>query len=139
MKQIVAWRTMYSTFSRSIQKEKTMLNIRTIVLSVVLVLVVMLTAQLVTARTEVVSDPSTDAAGVSEIQEQSADLKNTYSALSYRSQFGECFDVSIKDLAACRAANQAPLQSFRSPLDECFDVSISEVANCRAASQVSTP
>lgn len=116
-----------------------MLNIRTIVLSVVLVLVVMLTAQLVTARTEVVADPSTDAAGVSEIQEQSADLKNTYNAPSYRSQFGECFDVSIKDIAACQAASQAPLQSFRSPLDECFDVSISEVANCRAASQVSTP
>ena len=116
-----------------------MLNIRTIALSIVLVLILMLTARLATARTEAVSDPSTDAAGVSEIQEQSADLKSTYSALSYRSQFGECFDVSIKDLAACRAASQAPLQSFRSPLDECFDVSISEVANCRAASQVSTP
>ena len=116
-----------------------MLNIRTIVLSVGVVLILMLTAQLVTVRTEVVSDPSTDAAGVSEIQEQSADLKNTYSAPSYRYQFGECFDVSIKDLTACRAASQVPLQSFRSPPDECFDVSISEVASCRAASQVSTP
>ena len=116
-----------------------MLKIRTITLSVVLVLILMLTAQLVTARTEVVSDPLMDAAGVSEIQEQSADLKNTYSAPSYRSQFGECFDVSIKELAACRAASQAPVQSFRSPLDECFDVSISEVASCRAASQASTP
>lgn len=116
-----------------------MLNIRTITLSVVLVLILMLTARMVTTRTEVVADPSTDAAGVSEIQEQSADLKNTYSAPSYRSQFGECFDVSIKDIAACRAASQAPFQSFRSPLDECFDVSISEAASCRAASQVSTP
>ena len=116
-----------------------MLNLRTLILSVVLVLTLMLTIPLVAARTEVVSDPSTDVAGVSENQEQSADLKNTYSAPSYRSQFGECFDVSIKDLAACRAASQAPLQSFRSPLDECFDVSISEVASCRAASQASTP
>jgi hypothetical protein len=116
-----------------------MLNLRTIVLSVVLVLILMLTAQLVTARTEVVSDPSTDAASVSEIQEQSADLKNTYSAPSYRSQFSECFDVSLRDVASCRAASQEPVLSYRSPLDECFDVSISEVDSCRAAGQAPAP
>jgi len=112
-----------------------MLNIRTFILSVVLVLILMLTVRLVTARTEVASSPSSDAASVSEIQEPSADLKNTYSPPSYRSQFGECFDVSIRDLAACRNASQAPVASYRQPLDECFDVSLSEVAECRDASQ----
>ena len=116
-----------------------MLNLRTLILSVVLVITLMLTIPLVTAGTEVASNPSSEGANVSEIQEQPVGLKNSYSASSYRSQFGECFDVSIKDLATCRGASQPPVQSFRSPLDECFDVSISEVASCRAASQVSTP
>jgi hypothetical protein len=112
-----------------------MLNLRTLILSVVLVLTLMLTIPLVTAGTEVASNPSSEAAGVSEIQEQAADLKNEYNAPSYRSQYGECFDVSIRDLAACRDASQALISSYQSPLDECFDVSISEVAGCREASQ----
>jgi len=112
-----------------------MLNLRTLILSVVLVLTLMLTIPLVAARTEVATNPSSEAAGVSEIQDQSAGLKNMYSAPAYRSQFGACFDVSIRDLAACRAASRAPVQSFRSPIDECFDVSLSEVAGCRDASQ----
>ena len=116
-----------------------MLNIRTLILSVVLVLTLMLTIPLVAARTEVTSNPSRDAASVSEIQEQSADLKNDYNAPSYRSQFGECFDVSIKDLTACRDASQAPVQVDRSPIDECFDVSLWEVASCREANQAPAP
>ena len=116
-----------------------MLNIRTLILAVVLVFTLILTIPFVAARTEAASNPSSEAAGVSEIQEQAADLKNAYNAPAYRSQFGGCFDVSIRDLAACRAASRAPVQSFRSPLDECFDVSISEVASCRSASKVTTP
>jgi hypothetical protein len=85
-----------------------MLNLRTITLSFVLVLILMLTVPLVAARTEVASSPSSDAASVSEIQEPSADLKNTYSPPSYRSQFGECFDVN-KGPCACRNASQAPV------------------------------
>jgi len=113
-----------------------MLNIRTTVLSAVLVLILMLTAQWVTPRTEVVSNQSRGPSSVSEIQVQSAGLKKLYSAPSYRAQFGECFDVSIKDLATCRAAGQLSAQVDQSPVDECFDVSnISELAGCRNAGQ----
>ena len=108
-----------------------MLNLRTIVLSVGLVLILILTVPLVAARTEVVSDPASDAASVSENQRQAADLINTYNAPSYRSQFGECFDVPIRELAACRDASQAE----PSPIDECFDVPLSEAAACRTESQ----
>ena len=113
-----------------------MLNIRTIVLSIGLVLILILTVPLVAARTEVVSDPASDAASDSENQPPAADLINTYDAPSYRSQFGECYDVSIRDLAACREASEAAIQVETSAVDECFDVSnISELAACRDANQ----
>lgn len=112
-----------------------MLNIRTFTLSVVLVAIFVLTVGLVTARPERVSDASSNVASVSEIQERSADPSDAYGASSYRSQFGECFDVSIRELAACRAAGQADPP----PVDECFDVSLMEIASCREASQASTP
>jgi len=145
-----------------------MLSIRTVILSVVLVVLLLLDESLVTAKTEAVPNPAGDPAAVSIHQEQAVDLKNVYSVLSYRSQFGECFDVPvrelavchsagqtaaqsnrppldecfdvpIRDLAACRSAGQTPVQSNRPPLDECFDVSISELASCRSASQKSAP
>jgi hypothetical protein len=113
-----------------------MLNIRTTVLSVVLVLLLILTAQWVTARTDVVSNQSRGPSSVFEIQAQSADMKNLYSAPSYRAQFGECFDVSIRDLAACRDADPIPAPASHSPIDECFDVSLWEIASCENSSPV---
>jgi hypothetical protein len=115
-----------------------MLNIRTIILSAVLVILLVFAVPLVTARTGAVSNPSSDLAAASDHQKQSADLDNTYSVPSYRSQFGECFDVPIRELAACRSVDQTPVQSNRPPLDECFDVSISELSSCRKASQAPT-
>jgi hypothetical protein len=116
-----------------------MLNIRTLILSVALVVMLIFTVQLVTARTDLVSNPSSDPAAAPDKQAQSADLNNTHSVPSYRSQFGECFDVPIREVAACRSAGREPVQSSRPPLDECFDVSISELASCRNASQTSAP
>jgi hypothetical protein len=116
-----------------------MLNNRPFILSVVLVLISVLTVGLVTARTEIVSDPSSNPASVPDIQERPADLNDTYDAPSYRFQFGECFDVPIKDVAACRNVSQASVQADNSPVDECLDVSLWEVASCRKANQAPAP
>ena len=82
-----------------------MLNIRTVVLSVVLVLMLALAARLVTARTEIVSDPSSDQAIAFDNQERSAD-RNKAPVPSYRSRLDECFDVPLSELASCRNASQ---------------------------------
>ena len=111
-----------------------MLNIRTIIISVVLAVIFMLTVQLVTARTEVVSAPSSDSVIVLDHQDR-FDKMNP----SYRSPLDECFDVSLSERASCRNASQATVPSYRSPLDECFDVSLSERASCRNASQAPAP
>jgi hypothetical protein len=116
-----------------------MLNIRTVVLSIGLVVILMLTVGLVTARTELVSDTSSTPARVPEIQERPADLNDTYGASSYRSQLGECFDVPIRELAACRNASQAAIPAEDSAVDECFDVSLWEVTSCRKANQGPAP
>ena len=116
-----------------------MLNIRTLILSVVLVVVLILTVPLVAARTEPVSNPSGDAVGAPESKEQSLGLKNNYGPASYRSQFVDCFDVPIKELASCRELGQVPAQADGPTLDECFDVSISELASCRKESQALNP
>ena len=86
-----------------------MLNIRTLILSIVLVVTLMLTVQLVTVRTEVVSNSSSDPVIVLETQEESGNQ------------------------------NTAPIPSYRSPLDECYDVPLREANSCRNASQASTP
>jgi len=114
-----------------------MLNIRTIGLFVALVLILTLTVQWVTAGTETTSTSADEANVISEQQVSSAGTKNTYSLAAYRSQFGECFDESIRDLAACRAESQASVQMYRSRFDECFDESLMEVANCLNENQVS--
>lgn len=128
-----------------------MLNLRTIVLSIGLVLILILSVPLVAARTEVVSDPASDPVSLLDHQDRydtmstsdpvivlghqdRYDKMNKAPIPSYRSQFGECFDVSIRELAACRDASQAEPSS----IDECFDVSIGEIASCRNASQDST-
>jgi hypothetical protein len=116
-----------------------MLNIRILVLSSILVLVLVLTVGLVTARTELISNASSNPADISAAQEQSANPKAMLSTSSYRAQFGECYDVPIRDLAACRGASQSLDQPERPPLDECFDVSISELASCRNGGQAPIP
>jgi hypothetical protein len=119
--------------------EKLMLNIRIVILSATLVVLLLLAIPLATARTEVISDPSGDSATVSNHPEESVD-QNIAPVPSFRDPLDECFDVPIRDLAACRGAGQTPVQSNRPSLDQCFDVSnISERALCREASQVSAP
>jgi hypothetical protein len=116
-----------------------MLNIRTLVLSSILVVALLLTVGLVTARTAVVSNLSSNPQDVSAVEEEPVALNSALSVPSYRSQFGECYDVSIRDLAACRGTSQRSEQPGRPPLDECFDVSISELAGCRNPSQAAFP
>jgi hypothetical protein len=115
-----------------------MLNIRTFILSVTLVAILMLAVPLVTARTEAFSNPAGEPVAVPDNSEASADQRKSPIA-SYRSQFGECFDVPIRELAGCLNASQASVQADQSPVDECFDVSISELAGCRKQSQESIP
>jgi len=119
-----------------------MLKIRTILLSVVLVLILALTARLVTARTEVVSDPSSGPASLIDNQDRSTN-QNRAPIPSYRSPLDECFDVPLSEAAACRTESQPLVPSHRSSyryeLDECSDVSLIELASCRKASQVSIP
>ena len=112
-----------------------MLNTRTLILSFILAVALLLSVGLLTARTEVVSNASSNPDGVSAVEEEPAALNSALSAPSYRSQFGECYDVSIMDLAACRGAGQRSAQPERPPLDECYDVSIWDLAACRNASQ----
>jgi len=111
-----------------------MLNIRILVLSSTLVLVLLITLGLVAARTDAVSNPSSHADTVS-VQEQPANLKVVPNSSSYRTQFGECYDVPLRELAACRSVGQRSAQPERPPLDECYDVSIWDNAACRNASQ----
>jgi hypothetical protein len=115
-----------------------MLNIRTVILSVVLVLLLMVAVPLVTARTEIVADPSSHPASVLNNQEQSAS-QNRAPIPSYRSPLDECYDVPLREAASCRNTSQPPVPSYRSPLDVCYDVPLREVASCRIASQVPVP
>lgn len=115
-----------------------MLNIRIVILSVVLAVLLVLTVPLVTARTEVVSKPTGGLVSAPDNSEASVDQGKAPIA-SYRSQFGECFDVPIRELADCRNAGRAAIQAEASAVDECFDVSLSELASCREASQASAP
>jgi len=59
---------------------------------------------------------------------------------TYRSPLDVCFDVPIRDLAACRSASPAyaapvadPTPAYRPSSDECFDVPLKDAAACRAA------
>jgi hypothetical protein len=113
-----------------------MLKIRTIILSGIFAAILVLTVQMVTAGTDSVSESEKGTGNAAESQEVSTVSKKTYNILEYRSQFGECADVSIAELAACRAEGQSPV---RGNLDECFDVSLMEVASCRSANQSSAP
>jgi hypothetical protein len=143
-----------------------MLNIRMIILSVGLVLILMLTAQWVTARTEVVLDPSNDPAAVMENHQSTNQNKEPIPSFrpprdvcfdvplggavtcpiesptlvsSYRSPLDECYDVSLREATNCRNESQPPVPLYRSPLDGCYDVPLREVASCRNADQASAP
>jgi hypothetical protein len=132
-----------------------MLNMRTLILSVVVVVILMLAVPLVTARTEAVSYPAGASVIVLDDQDRYnkmnkapvlvLDYQDRYDEMnkvpisSYRSPLDVCYDVSIRELAACRDASQALIQADQSPVDECFDVSISELAGCRKQSQESIP
>lgn len=113
-----------------------MLKIRTITLSGILAVFLVLTVQMVTAGTDPISEPENGAENAAKNQELSTGSKKAYNIPEYRFQFGECSDVSIAELAACRAESQLTVQA---PLDECFDVSLMEVASCRASNQSSAP
>lgn len=113
-----------------------MLKIRTLILSGILAVFLVLTVQMVTAGTDSASEPKYGAGNGGGSQEISTESKRMYTIRAYRSQFGECADVSIAELAACRAESQL---TVKVPLDECFDVSLMEVASCRAANQSSAP
>ena len=133
-----------------------MLKIRTILLSVVLVLILMLTAQLVNARTEVVSDPPNDLVIVLNHQDRydkmstsdpviALDHQDRYDKMnkvpipSYRSPLDVCYDVPLREVASCRIASQEPVPAYRSPLDVCYDVPLSAAAACRLAEQADAP
>lgn len=115
-----------------------MLNNRIVIPSVVLLFMLLVTARLATARTEVASDPSNGPAAVMGNQQQSA-TENKVPMPSYRPPLDECFDVSLREAASCRKASQVLAPSYRSPLDECFDVPLREAVRCRNASQSLSP
>ncbi|MBE0671626.1 MAG: hypothetical protein IH588_13650 [Anaerolineales bacterium] len=113
-----------------------MLKIRTIILSGIVAVFLVFTAQIVAAGTDSIPEPQKGAGNGAENQEVSTSLKKMYTIPEYRSQFGECADVSIAELAACRAESQS---TVRGVIDDCFDVSLLEVASCRSANQSSAP
>ena len=85
-----------------------MLNVRTLILAVVLVVILMVAVPLVTARTESVSNPSGD----------------PVFALEHQDRYDKM--------------NKVPIPSYRSPLDVCYDVGLMERAKCLSESQEST-
>jgi hypothetical protein len=116
-----------------------MLHIRTVILSVVFVVIFVLTIGSMTVRTEFVPAPEGNPAGVLESQERSASQNHVDSIRLYRFSLGECFDVPISEAAECQKESQASIHIYRSRLDECYDVPLRELASCRSASQASTP
>jgi hypothetical protein len=115
-----------------------MLNIRTLILSVALVVILMLAVPLVTARTEVASNPSGDPASVLNHQEESVN-QNKAPIPSYRSPLDVCFDVPLREATACRSTSQTTARSYPRPIDECSDAGLIYRAQCLRESQASTP
>jgi hypothetical protein len=84
-----------------------MLNSRTLVLSVILAAALLLTMGFLAAGAVHNSKVSENMAGVSATQKSPAPLE--YRNGLYRLKYGECYDVSIKDQATCRAESQTPV------------------------------
>ena len=100
-----------------------MLNIRTVILSVVLVVLLLLAVPLVAARTEVVSAPPSD----------------PVIALDHQDRYDKMNKVPISHQDRYDKMNKVPIPSYRSPLDECFDVGLIYRAQCLNEGQESTP
>ena len=115
-----------------------MLNIRTFILSLGLVVIFVLTVGLVTAGTEVVSGPTS---GPASAPDNSVEIANQRKEpiSSYRSPLDVCYDVPLREVASCRIASQVPVPAYRSPLDVCYDVPLSAAAACRLAEQADAP
>jgi hypothetical protein len=115
-----------------------MLNIRTILSSVIVVIVLLLTVQLVNARTGVASDPwSAPSIGLG--HQERYDQMNKAPIPAYRSPLDECFDVSISESASCYDASQQPALSNQPALDTCSDVGLIYRAECLKEVQEPTP
>ena len=115
-----------------------MLNIRAVILSAVLLIGLIFAVPLVTARTEVASNPASDPAGAPDTTVEIANQRKE-PIPSYRSPLDECYDVPLREAAGCRKTSQAPIPSYRSPLDVCFDVPLSAATACRLAEQADAP
>ena len=121
--------------------ENLMLNIRTLILSVALVLILTFSAQFVIARTAGISNLSSNTLSAVQNKQTSVNQSSIHLPL-HRFGLDECFDVSLMELANCRSGSQvsAPAPSlYRSPLDECYDVPLREVTACRNASSIPIP
>lgn len=115
-----------------------MLNTRTTLVSISLLAVLLLALSFVTSRTDVGSGSASDQLVSNKNGSVPVSL-DTAPIRSYRDRSDQCFDVSVRDLNACRAEVQAPAPSRLLKVDECFDVSISELASCRSTSQAPAP
>lgn len=115
-----------------------MLNTRTALVSISLLAVLLLALSFATSHSGVRSGSSSDQL-ISNKNGSIAASLDTASIRSYRDRSDQCFDVSVRDLNACRAEVQAPAPSGLLKVDECFDVSISELASCRSTSQAPAP
>lgn len=130
----------YDMFNRSalsIERKQTM-NIRTVILSVGLALVFLFAARLAIANTKVVDEPSSQPAGVVAAPGQTSNQNNSHIP-SYRSRLADCFDVPLREAAACQNTSEPAAPSYRSRVDECFDVPLSELASCRDGSRALAP
>jgi len=132
-----------------------MLNIRTLILSATLVVLLLLAIPLATARTEAVSNPAGELVLVFDHQNRYDKMNNApvlvldhqdrYDKMnkvpipSHRDPLDECFDVPLSEAAACHAEGQSLVPTNRSKLDECFDVGLIYRAQCLKESQESTP
>ena len=114
------------------------MNIRTVILSAGLVLILLFAARLVIAGTEVVSDPLIEPVSVLAAPKEASNQHNTLLP-SYRSRLDDCFDVPLRETGSCQDASQVPVSSYRSRPDECFDVPLNELASCRNTNQGSAP
>jgi hypothetical protein len=147
------------------RKEKLMLNIRNLILSAMLVVLLLLAIPLTTARTEVISDPSGDSASVSN-QPKAAAKRNIASIPSYLPSLDERFDAlreanahhlasqttaksyprpiderfdALREANAHHRASQTTARSYPRPTDECFDVGLIYHTQCLRESPASTP
>jgi hypothetical protein len=115
-----------------------MLNIRTVLLSVALVVIALIAVPLVAARTEVASGPSSNP--VIALDHQNRYDKMTKVRIpSYHSPLDVCYDVGLMERAKCLGENQKFVQLYRFPLDECSDVGLIYRAQCLSESQASIP